>query len=96
MIHLEPLGMDQEKYIVAQVKCLLDRRRERGIGFVEVREVFPLNWFSEKHLLPILERHFEILKPHPHFHKWELRRRRRDARFVQGQPSFSQVNWRSI
>lgn len=72
--------MDEEKYIVDQVKKRLD---ERGTGFVECREVFPLNWFSEEFLLPILERHFEISKPHPHFHKWELRRRRRDpfARF---------------
>jgi len=47
---------------------------EQGVGFTEVRNIWILNSRSKK-ILPILERHFEVSKPHPRFHKWQHRRK---------------------
>jgi hypothetical protein len=72
MIHIEPLRIFDPEYIAAETEKRID---EQGVGYTEVRNVWILTWLSEEFLLPILERYFDISRPHPHFHKWELRRK---------------------
>lgn len=75
MTHIQPERVFESEYIVAETEKRID---EQGVGYTEVRNVWILTWWSEDFLLPILEQNYEISKPHPHFHKWELRRRPRD------------------
>ncbi len=70
--HIEPERLFEDEYICAQIDDAILRQRS---GYTEVRNVWILNWLSEEYLRRIVERHFEVSKPQPHFHKWELRRK---------------------
>ena len=68
----QPVRLPEEPQLCRRVIAAIERQ---GVGYTEVRNVALLNQHAEDVLLPILERHFEISKPHPQFHKWELRRK---------------------
>lgn len=70
--HIEPQRIFEPEYICSQIDESISRQR---VGYTEARNVWILTWLSEEYLRPIVERRYVVSKPHPHFHKWEIRRK---------------------